>query len=131
MQTTTDDLPTTPKGNGTATTKLTTPTLTPKLIPIQIIIFASYPITVLLGIVSNHTTESYFSRKNNIINVLFLKFTWAWTTIAFFAHVARIPQKVAPIARYLIATTWWYLVTQWCFGPPIMDKVSYSHIFAD
>ena len=131
MQTTTDNLSTTPKPNGTIQPKHTTPSLTPKLVPIHVIIFASYPITVLLGFLSNHPPESYFSRKNNIINVLFLKYAWGWTSIAFFIHVARIPQKVAPLARYMIATVWWYLVTQWCFGPPIMDKARYSSCLTD
>ena len=99
-----DDLPTTPKPNGTILQNTRLHTLTPKLVPIQVIIFASYPITVLLGILSNHPPESYFSRKDNIINVLFLKFAWGWTTIAFFIHVARVPQKVAPLARYMVAT---------------------------
>ena len=48
---------------------------------------------------------------------------WAWTSIAFFLHVARVPQKIGPVARYVSATIWWILVTQWCFGAPIMDKV--------
>jgi Inositol phospholipid synthesis and fat-storage-inducing TM len=118
-----NDIPTSPKSNRTVPSKHTTPSLTPKLVHIQIIIFTVYPITVLLGILSNHPRESYFARKDNFLNVLFLKVAWAWTSLAFFSHIARVPQKVGPLARYGVATIWWYLVTQWCFGPPIMDKV--------
>jgi len=118
-----NDMPTSPKANGAASPKQTSPFLTPKLVPIHIIIFIIYPITVVLGILSNHPRESYFARKDNFINVLFLKSAWAWTSLAFFSHIARVPQKVGPWARYGVATIWWYLVTQWCFGPPIMDKV--------
>ena len=97
--------------------------LTPRLLPIQIIILAIYPITVVLGLVSNHPQDSYFARKDNLINVYLLKFAWFWATIAFFVHVVRVPKKLGPLVRYLAATIVWYLVTQWCFGPPIMDKL--------
>jgi hypothetical protein len=120
---TTDMIASTSKPNGTTPSKPATPSLTPKLIPIPVMLFAVYPITVLLGILSNQPPESYFSRKDNLINVLFLKSAWLWTSFAFFSHIARVPQKIGPVARYGVATIWWYLVTQWCFGPPIMDKV--------
>jgi len=116
--------PTPPQNtNGSLYTKSFPASLTPRLLPIQIIILVIYPITVLLGLVSNHPPDSYFARKDNFINVYLLKFAWFWTTIVFFAHVVRVPRKMAPVVRYLAATIVWYLVTQWCFGPPIMDKV--------
>ena len=109
--------------NGSLHSKAPPASLTPRLPLTQIAIVATYPITVLLGLVSNHPPDSYFARRDNFINVYFLKFAWFWTSIAFFAHVVRVPRKVAPLVRYLAATVVWYLVTQWCFGPPIMDKV--------
>jgi len=113
----------TPKQNGSISTKSATPSLTPQFVPLQIAIFALYPLTVVLGIISNHPPESYFARKDNLINLLFLKFAWLWTSIAFFTLLPFSPKKIGPTARYGVATIWWYLVTQWCFGPPIMDKV--------
>jgi hypothetical protein len=115
----------TQKINGTSTSS---PTLNPSifapgLVQLELVILVVYPLTVLLGIISNHPPESYFAKKSNLINLFFLKFGWAWTTIAFIPHLSRLPQKVAPSVRYAAATIWWYLVTQWCFGPPIMDKV--------
>src|SRR5271170_2382395 len=109
--------------NGSLHPKSAPASLTPRLLPIQIIILAIYPITVLLGLVSNHPQDSYFARKDNLINVYLLKFAWFWATIAFFVHVVRVPKKLGPLVRYLAATIVWYLVTQWCFGPPIMDKL--------
>jgi hypothetical protein len=109
--------------NGSLHPKSSPPSLTPRLLPVQIIILAVYPVAVIMGLVSNHPQDSYFARKDNVINLYLLKFAWFWTSIAFFAHVVRVPNKVAPTVRYLAATTVWYLVTQWCFGPPIMDKV--------
>lgn len=116
--------PSTQKANIYLHSKPSTPSLTPKLGLHQIAILAAYPITVFLGMISNHPSESYFALKGNFLNVFFLKFAWGWTSLAFFMHVARIPRKLVPIGRYAIATLLWYLVTQWCFGPPIMDKVS-------
>jgi Inositol phospholipid synthesis and fat-storage-inducing TM len=101
-----------------------TPSLSPRLSTLEIAILACYPVTMLLGIISNHPKDSYFARKDNFINVFFLKYSWAWTSLVFFWHLSRVPNKVRPIARYATATIWWYLVSQWCFGPPIMDKVS-------
>jgi Inositol phospholipid synthesis and fat-storage-inducing TM len=92
------------------------------LVTIELVLLAVYPVTVILGMISNHPRESYFALKNNFINVYFLKFAWAWTTIAFIPHLIQLPRKAAPLARYAVATIWWFLVTQWCFGPPIMDK---------
>ena len=125
------NLPPSSKENGTLHNTSTNATLTPRVEPAQMAILAVYPFTVFLGFLSNHPPESYFARKNNFINILFLKFAWAWTSLAFFAHVARVPQKVGPSTRYAVATIWWYLVTQWCFGPPIMDKVVLTKFVAD
>jgi hypothetical protein len=113
------------KTNGISptTTPAQTASVTPNLVPVQLIILALYPITVLLGILSNHPPESYFARKDNLINVFFLKFSWGWTSLAFLALLPHVPEKTRSLARFSVATIWWYLVTQWCFGPPIMDKV--------
>lgn len=113
-----------PNGNIIKPHKDTAPSLFPKLDSVQLVILTVYPITVLLGVLSNHPADSYFSRKDNFINIYFLKFGWLWTSVAFFAHIASVPQTVGPFVRYITATVWWYLVTQWCFGPPIMDKVA-------
>lgn len=111
------------KENGFLPQTTTNPTLTPSFEPVRLALLALYPFTVFLGFLSNHPPDSYFARKDNFINVLFLKFAWGWTSLAFIAHATRVPQKIGPTARYAVATIWWYLVTQWCFGPPIMDKV--------
>src|SRR5579859_4018796 len=112
-----------PESNSSVQTPAQTTSITPTLVPVQLAILAIYPITVFLGILSNHPTNSYFAQKHNVINVLFLKMSWGWTTLAYLALVSHVPQKVNSLARYTVASIWWYLVTQWCFGPPIMDKV--------
>jgi ATP adenylyltransferase len=76
---------------------------------------------------------SYFARKSNIFNVFFVKRGWGWTSLAFFAFLFTHPsvapsvgnfstRKVRGLVRWMLATTWWFLITQWCFGPPIIDR---------
>lgn len=79
------------------------------------------------------TPINYFARKNNIFNLYFVKIGWLWTTIAFASlllfhppYNSSSPSKSRRIAqaaiRYAIATLVWYLVTQWFFGPAIIDR---------
>ncbi|KAF8466947.1 inositol phospholipid synthesis and fat-storage-inducing TM-domain-containing protein [Kalaharituber pfeilii] len=69
--------------------------------------------------------ESYFSYKRNIFNTLFVKYGWFWTTVVYIYHVSRLRRTshLQAFARWFLATGWWILVTQWCFGPPIMDRM--------
>lgn len=90
-----------------------------------------------------HLSESpvnYFARKNNIFNVYFVKIGWLWTTAAFVSLLifqplysssrresssqqeARFRRTLQAVLRYALATTVWYLATQWFFGPAIIDR---------
>ncbi|OQD84072.1 hypothetical protein PENANT_c014G04029 [Penicillium antarcticum] len=90
-----------------------------------------------------HLSESpvnYFARKNNIFNVYFVKIGWLWTTAAFVSLLifqplyssslpqtssqqeARFRRTLQAVLRYALATTAWYLSTQWFFGPAIIDR---------
>lgn len=74
---------------------------------------------------------NYYNDKGNIFNQWFVKKGWAWTTgaIALFYTIEvsksgfRLKVLRGAVLRWLVATCWWYLFTQWCFGLPIMDKV--------
>ncbi|KAI6091192.1 inositol phospholipid synthesis and fat-storage-inducing TM-domain-containing protein [Hypoxylon rubiginosum] len=78
------------------------------------------------------TAPSYFARKDNVFNVLFVKRGWAWISISFLAFVLTHPalnnqisgniRKVRAATRWVLVTAWWALVTQWCFGPPLIDR---------
>ncbi|KAK8064691.1 hypothetical protein PG994_007329 [Apiospora phragmitis] len=72
---------------------------------------------------------SYFARKDNLFNVLFVKRGWAWITAAFVAFavthpaVTSTPSRAARAGlRWAAVTGWWFLVTQWCFGPALIDR---------
>lgn len=96
---------------------------------------------------------NYYNDKGNVFNQYFVKKGWGWTTllITFFYVIKAIPAKASkssvkggdrgvsakspkylPVTwshllgaafRYIVATVWWILFTQWCFGVPLMDKV--------
>ncbi|OBA21437.1 hypothetical protein METBIDRAFT_42379 [Metschnikowia bicuspidata var. bicuspidata NRRL YB-4993] len=76
---------------------------------------------------------NYYNDKGNVFNQWFVKRGWGWTTAAIVLfYTCTIPgrprharAKLALVAflRWAVATFWWVLFTQWCFGLPIMDKV--------
>ncbi|KAH7037702.1 inositol phospholipid synthesis and fat-storage-inducing TM-domain-containing protein [Microdochium trichocladiopsis] len=82
------------------------------------------------------TAPSYFARKDNLLNVLFVKKGWAWFTGAFLVFLFTHPtytslassaetalqRRLKAGVRYALVTGWWILVTQWCFGPALIDR---------
>lgn len=73
-------------------------------------------------------SPSYFARKSNIFNVFFVKRGWAWISLAFFVFLfshpatANTQRRARALLRWGLVTTWWVLVTQWCFGPALIDR---------
>lgn len=78
---------------------------------------------------------SYFAHKRNVFNVYFVKIGWFWTTLAFalflLSHPSLgpraqpwvvTPRRLRGLARWALATLWWGAVTQWFFGPPLIDR---------
>ncbi|KAL1919506.1 uncharacterized protein VTP21DRAFT_2199 [Calcarisporiella thermophila] len=99
----------------------------PVLSPHQYL-FLLYPIIILYGsfyYLPSAESESYFSQKTNIFNRIFAKNGWGWTTIAFAIYVIGQRQSGwhKAIVRWIMATVYWYALTQWCFGPSVFDRV--------
>ncbi|KAI9838023.1 MAG: hypothetical protein M1819_006177 [Sarea resinae] len=77
---------------------------------------------------------SYFARKRNIFNVFFVKIGWFWTTLAFaiflFTHPSTgptlspvlTPRRIRGVLRWCAVTACWAAVTQWFFGPALIDR---------
>ena len=77
---------------------------------------------------------SYFAKKSNIFNVYFVKIGWVWITTAFFllilSHSSLGPplrpqitrRRIQASLRYVCITAIWIFVTQWFFGPAIIDR---------
>jgi hypothetical protein len=80
------------------------------------------------------TAPSYFAKKSNIFNVFFVKQGWAWITISYFfflfthpstgppGSLVLTPKRIRGALRWTLVTVWWIFVTQWFFGPAIIDR---------
>lgn len=125
----------------------------PPLLPTrrESILFALYPATLLLGSLfslanpaarsapynpatRSHPPElapSYFAQKRNLFNVFFVKVGWFWTSLAFaiflFSYggppALLTPRRLQALLRYALVTVWWFAVTQWLFGPGLIDRL--------
>ena len=77
---------------------------------------------------------SYFAKKSNVFNQYFVKIGWFWTTLAFvlllISHSSLGPplklqitkRRIQALTRYALVTIVWIAVTQWFFGPAIIDR---------
>lgn len=120
--------------------------------PLEAILLSLYPGTLLLGSLFSTLTvndkitpyiatlqsyapdnaPSYFAKKSNVFNVYFVKIGWIWITAAFFLFVAShkslgpslqiTKRRIHAVARYVSVTLIWIAVTQWFFGPALIDR---------
>lgn len=110
----------------------------------ELIFLVSFIVNFFLGKVIHITAQreevyNYYNNKHNFFNQLFVKKGWGWTTliiVMFYSFLIygnshpkvqtkqeRIGVLKKAVFNYAIATIWWVLFTQWCFGLPLMDKV--------
>ncbi|CAJ2506264.1 Uu.00g003940.m01.CDS01 [Anthostomella pinea] len=88
-----------------------------------------YDVTGHSHVQTGNAVPSYFARKDNLLNIIFVKRGWAWITVAFVAFAASHStfrssgtRLARAASRWALITGWWILVTQWCFGPAIIDR---------
>lgn len=77
---------------------------------------------------------SYFARKTNILNTIFIKWAWAWTTAAFVSLWLTAPRETGTTGRtmttrerlgkWLAATFVWLVFAAWFFGPALLDRLA-------
>lgn len=73
--------------------------------------------------------EAWFlAQKTNVLNRIFVKKGWFWTSLAYCLAVAvNRPLRRTVLIRscwhYALATVYWIFFTQWFFGPPVMDRI--------
>lgn len=77
---------------------------------------------------------SYFAKKTNVFNVFFVKRGWFWITLSYFFFLfthasigarggdSLLRKRIQGTLRWGIVTLWWIFVTQWFFGPAIIDR---------
>ncbi|KAF9355659.1 hypothetical protein BGX26_006284, partial [Mortierella sp. AD094] len=144
------------------------------LLPHQYISFI-FPVTLILGSLFGSIggdRASYFSNKRNILNMLFVKNGWGWTTLVFLVYLAivygkalikeeqhthdsethngsgesttrtrstteasqpavgssvnsKVPSDVIvrALVRWGLATAYWWIISQWFFGPGLFDRL--------
>ena len=115
--------------------------------PPEALLLALYPTTLLLGSLTStlhpatrratyqpHTQSydprdapSYFARKSNLLNLYFVKIGWFWISLAWALLISsrrrsRRSRPTHALARYLAVSAAWCAVTQWCVGPPLIDR---------
>ncbi|KAI9740699.1 MAG: hypothetical protein M1818_004664 [Claussenomyces sp. TS43310] len=147
----------TPGSNGSTTAASQKPAYRPwpfRPTSIETILLVIYPATLVLGslfalidpsarnapysaVTQSHPSElapSYFAKKSNLFNQIFVKRGWFWVTASFFLFLLThpstgpsrslvlTPKRIQGAIRWGIVTLWWVLVTQWCFGPPLIDR---------
>ncbi|KAF1994694.1 hypothetical protein P154DRAFT_526867 [Amniculicola lignicola CBS 123094] len=142
----------TPLTSAMPASSIRTPNTRSPFVPTRLegLLLAIYPVTLLLGSVfstlspasrsapysaasQSHPPEfapSYFAQKKNVFNVYFVKIGWFWTTLAFVVFLIFNPgfgeglsvRRIRATLRYLTITFWWIAVTQWFFGPPLIDR---------
>lgn len=102
----------------------------------EFVFFASFVVNYIAGKIVHfcgpqEQVNNYWNYKGNVVNQLFVKKGWAWTTVVIFMFYALqvrnrrmlTTSMARGVARYVAVTLWWWLFTQWCFGMPIMDRV--------
>lgn len=103
----------------------------------DVLILSIYPATCLLGQLFQSVgtvTPSYFSSKRNIFNIFVIKQAWAWVSLLaglqgfqLYRESTTGRSSVSSVRgfafRYIAATMWWFVFSQWFFGNPLMDRV--------
>ena len=63
--------------------------------------------------------------KRSTLNVVFLKWSWAWTTAAFLPLLFTSPiRRVRRLLQWIFATGAWYILTSWFFGPSLLTRLT-------
>ena len=71
-----------------------------------------------------HKTD-YFANKSNILNVLFIKRAWGWTSFAFLFLWLTSPRRTQTLTRvlqWILASFAWLAFASWFFGPPLIER---------
>jgi hypothetical protein len=68
----------------------------------------------------------YFANKSNLLNTVFIKKAWGWTSGAFVLLYATSPARARSwnrLLQYAVVTLAWLAFTGWFFGPPLIERL--------
>jgi hypothetical protein len=96
-----------------------------------------FPSTVAVVSLLFHYTAppaSFFSDKYNFLNTYFVKWSWAWTSLPLAVYICYTNLKVTQsfrallvgMIRWMLATGYWYAMTQQFFGPSIFARIYHA-----
>ncbi|WVQ83729.1 hypothetical protein IAT38_005873 [Cryptococcus sp. DSM 104549] len=83
----------------------------------------------------NHLPQRspYFARKSNLLNVIFVKRAWGWTSAMYLLHLLTSPRSSSSsgaaharwrkLAVWVLATGAWALFARWFFGAGLGDRI--------
>ena len=89
-----------------------------------------YSILIFVGCLLGESIDFpsfYFSEKKNFLNQIFVKNGWAWTislllSLIYLRSFNRL-KTLKSLKSLIGATLYWFLITQWTFGPSILERV--------
>ncbi|KAG8986545.1 hypothetical protein FRB90_003927, partial [Tulasnella sp. 427] len=78
-----------------------------------------------------HAAKSYFASKGTILNRVFVKYAWAWTTVVFWAIWLGADEKevkggvktLDQAGKWLGTTLVWGAFASWFFGPSLFSRI--------
>jgi hypothetical protein len=71
-------------------------------------------------------STDYFANKSNLLNTVFIKKGWGWTSGAFALLYVTSPARLRSsnrLLQYVVVTLAWLAFTGWFFGPPLIERV--------
>jgi len=69
---------------------------------------------------STHT----FASKRSPLNLIFLKYSWAWSTVAFLVLLVPARHTARRVLQWTLATTAWFACAVSFFGPGILERLA-------
>jgi hypothetical protein len=70
---------------------------------------------------TTHTLAS----KRSLLNVVFLKWSWAWTTAAFLPLLFTSSiKRTRRLLQWAFASVAWFILTSWFFGPSLFTRLA-------
>jgi hypothetical protein len=63
--------------------------------------------------------------KRSTLNLVFLKWSWAWTTAAFLPLLFTSPfRRAHRLLQWIFASAAWCILTSWFFGPSLLTRLT-------
>ena len=70
-------------------------------------------------------TTHILASKRSLLNVVFLKWSWAWTTAAFLPLLFTSSiKRTRRLLQWAFASAAWFILTSWFFGPSLFTRLA-------